>query len=337
MMILEITDLKLNFDVFEGEARVLNGIDLYVAEGETVSLVGETGCGKSVTIRTVLRILPMPPGRIVSGQVLYRGQDLLSMNIKELHTLRGREIALIPQESMISLNPVFTVGEQLTELIKWQGRYTVGWTERFRQSFDRNGNREAREKGIALLEKTNIPDPVRVMKSYPVELSGGMLQRVLISMALVGNPSLLIADEPGTALDVTTQDQILRLLEERVIGENLAVLYITHNLGVARQMSRRTYVMYGGDIVEVGSTEELFRAPRHPYTQGLLASIPKLTGGEAKGIDGRIPDYLDPPPGCRFHPRCPHVMPICSRQKPVPLSLAEDHLVACHLYNEKDK
>lgn len=337
MMILEINDLKVHFDVFEGEARVLNGIDLYVAEGETVSLVGETGCGKSVTIRTVLRILPMPPGRIVSGQVLYKGRGLLNMNIKELHTLRGREIALIPQEPMMSLNPVFTVGEQLTELIKWQGRYTVGWAERFGQSLNRSGNREAYEKGIALLEKTNIPDPVRVMKSYPAELSGGMIQRALISMALAGNPSLLIADEPGTALDVTTQDQILRLLEERVIGENLAVLYITHNLGVARQMSRRTYVMYGGDIVEVGSTRELFRAPQHPYTQGLLASIPKLTGGEAKGIDGRIPDYLDPPPGCRFHPRCPYVMPICSSQKPAPLSLAVGHLVACHLYHGKDK
>ncbi len=336
-MILEIHDLKVHFDVFEGEAKVLNGIDLYVAEGETVSLVGETGCGKSVTIKTVLRTLPVPPGRIVSGRVIYKGRDLLGMNIKELHTLRGREIALIPQEPMTSLNPVFTVEEQLTELIKWQGRYTVGWTERFRQGFNRNGNREAYQKGIALLEKTNIPDPVRVMKSYPVELSGGMIQRVLISMALAGNPSLLIADEPGTALDVTTQDQILNLLEERVLGENLAVLYITHNLGVARQMSRRIYVMYGGDIVEVGSTKELFHDPQHPYTQGLLTSIPKLTGDEVKGIDGRIPDYLDPPPGCRFHPRCPHVMPICPRQKPAPVSLAAGHLVACHLYNEKDK
>ncbi len=334
-MILQISDLKVHFDVFEGEARVLNGIDLYVAEGETVSLVGETGCGKSVTIRTVLRILPMPPGRIVSGQVIYKGRDLLSMNIKELHTLRGQEIALIPQEPMTSLNPVFTVEQQLMELIKWQGRYTVGWAARFRQGFNRNGNREAYEKGIALLEKTNIPDPARVMKSYPVELSGGMIQRVLISMALAGNPSLLIADEPGTALDVTTQDQILRLLEERVIGENLAVLYITHNLGVARQMSRRIYVMYGGDIVEVGSTKELFREPKHPYTQGLLASIPKLTGDEVSGIEGRIPDYLAPPPGCRFHPRCPHAMPICSTRKPTPISLAEEHLVACHLYNKE--
>lgn len=335
MAILDIINLKVHFKIFEGEAQVLNGVDLHVDQGETVSLVGETGCGKSVTIKTVLRILPIPPGKIVSGNVLYKGRNLLDMPLKELHALRGREIALIPQEPMSSLNPVFTVGEQLMELIKWQGRYTVNWAERFGKRFDQDGNREAYEKALALLERTNIPDPPRVMKSYPFELSGGMMQRVLIAMALAGDPSLLIADEPGTALDVTTQGQILRLLEERVIGENLGVLYITHNLGVARQLSQRIYVMYGGEVVEMAETQELFRAPQHPYTQGLMASIPKLTGGELKGIDGRVPDYVNPPPGCRFHPRCPHAMPICSKERPPLLPLAEGHLVACYLYTKE--
>lgn len=328
---LNVTDLRVYFDVFEGEARVLNGVNLHIGEGETVSLVGETGCGKTVTIKTILRTLPIPPARIVSGHVLYKEWDLLEMREEELHTLRGREIALIPQEPMTSLNPVFTVGEQFTELIRWQGRYRVSWLERLTRSFDGAAKQAAHERALDLLEKMNIPDPPRVMKSYPVELSGGMSQRVLIAMALAGNPSLLIADEPGTALDVTTQEQILQLLKERVEKEKLAVLYITHNLGVAREMTERIYVMYAGEIMEEAPTQELFRAPRHPYTQGLLASIPKLTGGEVVGIAGRIPDYVDPPPGCRFHPRCEHVMPQCQEVRPELVSVGPGHRVACHL------
>jgi len=261
---LDVTDLRIYFDVFEGEARVLNGVNLHIGEGETVSLVGETGCGKSVTIKAILRILPIPPARIVSGHILYKGQDLLAMREQELHALRGREIALIPQEPMTSLNPVFTIEEQFTELIRWQGRYRVSWVDRLAKSFDGAEKKAAWQKALDLLEKMNIPDPPRVMKSYLVELSGGMSQRVLIAMALAGNPSLLIADEPGTALDVTTQEQILQLLKDRVEMENLAVLYITHNLGVAREMTERIYVMYAGEIVEEALTQELFRAPRHP-------------------------------------------------------------------------
>lgn len=329
---LEVEDLRVYFNVFEGEARVLDGVSLRVGEGETVALVGETGCGKSVTIKTILRILPMPPGRIVSGHVMYKGRDLLAMPEEELHALRGREIAFVPQEPMSSLNPVFTVEDQFTELIRWQGRYRVSWLERLVKSFDRSERRAAWERALSLLEKMNIPDPVRVMRSYPVELSGGMSQRVLIAMALAGNPSLLIADEPGTALDVTTQEQILELLKQRVETENLAVLYITHNLGVAREMTERIYVMYAGRIVEEAPTAELFREPRHPYTQGLIASIPKLTGGEVKGIDGRIPDYVDPPSGCRFHPRCEHVMDVCREIRPELVPIGPGHRVACHLY-----
>lgn len=331
-MILNITDLSVYFDVFEGESQVLNGVDLHVGEGETVSLVGETGCGKSVTIKALLRILPIPPARIVNGQIVYKGVDVLGIGEGELHALRGKEIALIPQEPMTSLNPVFTVEQQLTELIKWQGRQKVGWTERLWKTFDSTGNQAAWEKALGLLELMNIPDPARVLRSYPVELSGGMAQRALIAMALAGNPSLLIADEPGTALDVTTQDQVLELLRERVEGEKLSVLYITHNLGVAREMTERIYVMYAGEIAEVAPTRDLFRAPKHPYTQGLLKSIPKLTGGDVTGIDGRIPDYVDPPTGCRFHPRCPHVMNVCREIRPELEPIASDHQAACHLY-----
>jgi oligopeptide/dipeptide ABC transporter ATP-binding protein len=329
---LEVTDLRVYFDVFEGEARVLNGVNLHIGEGETVSLVGETGCGKSVTIKAILRILPIPPARIVSGHIVYKGQDLLAMREQELHTLRGKEIALIPQEPMSSLNPVFTIEEQFTDLIRWQGRYRVGRGDRLAKSFDGTGKKAARQRALDLLEKMNIPDPPRVMKSYLVELSGGMSQRVLIAMALAGNPSLLIADEPGTALDVTTQEQILQLLKDRVEKERLAVLYITHNLGVAREMTERIYVMYAGEIVEQAPTQELFRVPRHPYTQGLLASIPKLTGGEVVGIEGRIPDYVDPPPGCRFHPRCERAMALCQEVQPELVPIAPGHAVACHLY-----
>jgi len=227
---------------------------------------------------------------------------------------------------------VFTIGEQFTELIRWQGRYRVSWGERLAKSFDGAGKKAAQQRALDLLEKMNIPDPPRVMKSYLVELSGGMSQRVLIAMALAGNPSLLIADEPGTALDVTTQEQILELMKDRVEKEKLAVLYITHNLGVAREMTERIYVMYAGEIVEQAPTQELFHAPRHPYTQGLLASIPKLTGEEVIGIEGRIPDYVDPPPGCRFHPRCEQATAHCQEVRPELVPIGPGHEVACHLY-----
>ncbi|GAB4528453.1 MAG: ABC transporter ATP-binding protein [Anaerolineae bacterium] len=332
---LIVTDLIVHFKVFEGVARVLNGVSIRVAEGETVSLVGETGCGKSVTVKTILRMLPVPPARIVGGRIEYKGQDVLAMPEEALYALRGREIALIPQEPMSSLNPVFSVEDQFTELIRWQGRHKVSWPHRLVKSFDGAEKQAAREKALALLERVHIPDPLRVMKSYPVELSGGMRQRVLIAMALAGDPELLIADEPGTALDVTTQEQILQLMKERVEKQNLAVLYITHNLGVARAMTERIYVMYAGEVVEEALTRELFRAPRHPYTQGLMASIPKLTGGEVVGIDGFIPDYVDPPPGCRFEPRCPYAMPECSQGRPSLIPVGPRHRVACFLYGQE--
>ena len=329
---LDVTDLKVFFDVFEGQAKVLNGVNLHVGEGDTVALVGETGCGKSVTVRTILRMLPIPPARIVSGSISYKGQDLLSVPEAELYNYRGKEIALIPQEPMTSLNPVFSIEQQFTDLILWQGYHRAGMARRLVRSFDRTGQAAAREKALDLLARMQIPDPPRVMKSYPLELSGGMRQRVLIAMSLAGNPSLLMADEPGTALDVTTQEQILQLMRERVLTEKMAVLYITHNLGVAREMTERIYVMYAGEVAEEAATRELFRSPRHPYTQGLLASIPKLTGGTVEGIDGLIPDYVAPPPACRFEPRCPHAMPECAQTSPPLFEVEPDHRVACYLY-----
>jgi oligopeptide/dipeptide ABC transporter ATP-binding protein len=334
---LDVTDLRVYFDVFEGEARVVNGVSLHVGEGDTVALVGETGCGKSVTVKTILRIVPSPPARIVSGQIRYKGRDLLAMDEDALYGLRGKEIALIPQEPMSSLNPVFTIEQQFTELIRWQGRRRVSWAARLAASFDSAAKQDARARALDLLAKMNIPDPVRVMRSYPVELSGGMCQRVLIAMALAGNPSLLVADEPGTALDVTTQEQILQLLKERVTNQRLAVLYITHNLGVARQMTERIYVMYAGEIVEEAPTAELFRNPSHPYTQGLLASLPKLTGEKMMAIEGRIPDYTVPPSGCRFHPRCGYVMAQCEEIRPTLVTIGPGHKVACHLYGGESR
>jgi len=332
-MLLNIEDLHIHFDTFEGTARVLNGVNLFIRRGERVGLVGETGCGKSITLKAMLRILPIPPGRIVQGHVYFNGHDMLKMPIGELYALRGRDLALIPQEPMGSLNPVFTIEEQMVDLILWQGRATISWGTYLVAPIVRHADRQAaRRKALDLLAQVNVPDPERVLRSYPVELSGGMCQRVLIAMALAGHPSLLIADEPGTALDVTTQAQILRLLKERVWEEGLAVLYVTHNLGVAREMSERIYVMYAGEIVEVARTVSLFASPKHPYTQGLLASIPKLTGSELAGIPGRIPDYVSPPPGCRFQPRCDYALPVCARERPPLRPVAPEHEVACHLF-----
>jgi len=333
-MLLDLENLHIHFSTFEGIAQVLNGVNLAIREGERVGLVGETGCGKSITLKAVLRILPTPPGRVVQGRILFKGRDLLQLPFEELHALRGHNIALIPQEPVGSLNPVFTIAEQMTDLILWQGRVNVNCGAYLLTPVTHRVKlKAARAKALELLTKVNIPDPERVLQSYPVELSGGMCQRVLIAMALAGHPSLLIADEPGTALDVTTQTQILRLLNERVREEQLAVLYVTHNLGVAREMSERIYVMYAGEVAETAPTDQLFSLPKHPYTQGLLASIPKLTGAELEGIPGRIPDYVSPPQGCRFEPRCKWAMTPCATLQPKLRLVAERHEVACHLYD----
>lgn len=332
---LSIQNLRVLFDVFEGEAKVLDGVNLTVETGETVALVGETGCGKSVTAKTIIGVLPMPPGRIVDGKILFKGKNLLKLEASERHKIRGKEISMVFQDPMTFLNPVFKVGDQLTDIVKWQGRTQVGLVEYYKSRFDKERNAEAWERAVDMLDKVKLPDPERMMDNYPVELSGGMRQRVLISMALISEPEFLIADEPGTALDVTIQDQILLLLQERVREQNISVLYITHDLGVAREVSQRIYVMYAGRVVESAPVEVLFKDPKHPYTEGLLRSIPKLSGGMAEGIRGRIPDYVNPPSGCRFHPRCDYRMPICSEMRPEDIQIATEHQVACHLFTKE--
>ncbi|NIO20937.1 MAG: ATP-binding cassette domain-containing protein [Candidatus Aenigmarchaeota archaeon] len=333
---LSVQNLHVYFDVFEGEAKVLDGVNLTIETGETVALVGETGCGKSVTAKTVIGVLPIPPGRIVNGNIIYKGTNLLELDEVERHKIRGKEISMVFQDPMTFLNPVFKVGDQLTDIIKWQGRIRVGFIEYYKNRFDKERNTEAWQKAVDMLDKVKLPDPERMMENYPVELSGGMRQRVLIAMALINEPEFLIADEPGTALDVTIQEQILLLLKERVREQNISVLYITHDLGVAREVSQRIYVMYAGRVVESAPVETLFSDPKHPYTVGLLRSIPKLSGGIAEGIRGRIPDYVNPPGGCRFHPRCDHKMPICSKVRPEDIQIKPGHQVACHLFAKEE-
>lgn len=321
--LLAIEDLRIHFRLYEGRARVINGIDLTIRKGESVAMVGETGCGKSITAKAILGLLP-PNAEVVSGCILFQGRDLLQMPEEGLRKIRGKQIAMIFQDPSTALNPVFTVGEQLTDVLRWQG------VDRALLRRSRNG--EVYRRCLEILRLVRIPDPQGTFGRYPVELSGGMRQRVLIALALIGNPDLLIADELGTALDVSVQDQILQELQELVRTRGLSVLYITHNLGVARLVSDRIYVMYGGEIAEVAPTAAMFSRQLHPYSQGLLAAIPRLTGSIGEGIEGRIPDYIKPPPACRFAPRCPFRMEICDRQRPLLAEAEPDRWVACHLH-----
>ncbi len=322
-LLLDVKDLHVGFKIFEGYLKVLNGVGLTLEEGERVGLVGETGCGKTTTVKSILRVLPMPPARIANGEVFYRGKDVLKMKRKEIQALRRVELTAIFQDPLMSLNPVFTIGTQLRDIVK----DSLGASGR------KLTKKEITTRCIDALKETGMPDPERIMSNYPVQLSGGMRQRVCIAEALSTTAQLLLADEPTTNLDVTIQDQILRKLDELVDEKNVTVVMITHSLGVVMDLTERVYIMYAGTMIEEGKTEALFAKPLHPYSQGLLKSVPKLTGeGVSDGIPGRIPNYLDPPPGCRFEPRCEQAMPICKTEQP-PLFTAEDgRRVACFLY-----
>ncbi|WP_255152255.1 ABC transporter ATP-binding protein [Halorarius halobius] len=328
--LLEVENLHVQFATSSGTAEVINGVDLTIEEGETVALVGETGCGKSVTVKSILGLLSQPPAKIPKGSIKFRGQELLGLPDEEMRQYRGQQISMILQNPMTALNPIFTVGEQMLDVLRWQGERRVGVTKYVRSKF--SDNSEHRERALDMLDRVNIPAPERVFESYPVELSGGMRQRVLIAIALLSEPELLIADEPGTALDVTTEDKILSLLNEMIEETDASVLYITHDLGVARQVSQEINVMYAGEIVEHGPTSELFEAPKHPYTRGLLDSIPQLSRDIGSGIPGEIPDYTAPPTGCRFAPRCSHAEPECTEVHPFQRSVGPDRSVGCHLY-----
>jgi peptide/nickel transport system ATP-binding protein len=326
-LLLDIKDLYVNFDVFGGTLKVLDGVNFAVYSGEKVGLVGETGCGKTTTMKAVLRVLPMPPARIPEGEIYFKGRDILKMSGRELGEVRGEGISMVFQDPTAALNPVFTIGQQLGAAVRYSG---VGDA--------RASGKEIHQRAVAALKEVALPDAERLLKNYPFQLSGGMRQRVCIAMALAGSRELIIADEPGTSLDVSIQDQILRLLRNLVKEMNTSIILITHTLGVVRELADRVYVMYAGNMVEVAPTEELFSEPLHPYTLGLMKAVPKLTGGGiAKGIPGRIPDYLDPPVGCRFHPRCDRAMDVCSQEKPRFYRVSEEHEVACFLYRQEEK
>lgn len=330
--LLEVENLHVYFQTNTGVAKVINGIDFTIERGQTAALVGETGCGKSVTAKAILGLLA-DNAKIPEGTIRYDGKDLLSLSEGERQQLRGSEMTMIMQNPMTSLNPVFTVGEQMVDVLKWQGmsRLTLGnWIkDKFRD------HSELKDQVIEILKEVQISEPERVFESYPVNLSGGMRQRILIAIALLSEPDFLIADEPGTALDVTTESKILTLLEDLIEDRNTSLLYVTHDLGIAREMSSTINVMYAGEIVEQGPIEEVFESPQHPYARGLIDSIPQLAGGMGSGIEGEIPDYEDPPAACRFADRCPFAEEQCRETLPFPRTVDDGHHVACHLHKGK--
>lgn len=321
---LEIRDLHTSFHTDEGVVRSVRGVDLTVGRGETVAIVGESGCGKSVTAHSILRLIPMPPGEITSGEILWQGRDLVKMPLRELNKVRAREIAIVFQEPMTSLNPVYTVGEQIAETVRLHEKLS---------------NRAALERAAEMLDLVGIPNARRRLSDYPHQFSGGMRQRVMIAMALSCSPRLLIADEPTTALDVTIQAQILDLLQDMKERLDMAILLITHDMGVVAEHAQRAVVMYAGKVVEEGQVERLFDSSGHPYTQGLIRSIPRLDGGAGRHarlqtIPGSVPSHHVVMSGCRFAARCSMARDICHAEEPVLRGSAPGHRVACHLFEE---
>jgi oligopeptide/dipeptide ABC transporter ATP-binding protein len=323
MSLLEIRDYRLAFDTFDGTLHLLDGIDLELAAGETLGIVGETGCGKSVLARSLLRLNEEPPARVVSGAVLFEGTDVLTLSEAELRRLRGRRIAMVFQDPVTYLNPLLAIGTQMEDAMRGQEAALGG---------PRRGRRAIRAQAAELLASVGLAEPQRLLASHPHQLSGGMRQRVLIAMALAGNPALLVADEPTTALDVTVQAQVLALIARLVTQKGLALMLISHDLGVVAASCARVAVMYAGSIVEDAPTADLLAAPRHPYAQGLIAAVPDLDNPAHKpsGIPGSIPNFLAPPGGCRFHPRCARASDVCRTTKPSLRALAPRHRVACH-------
>ncbi len=316
--LLQVRNLQTSFFTPEGEVRAIDGISFEIGEGKTIGLVGESGCGKSVTSLSIMRLIPSPPGKIVGGEIVYRDRDLLRLNNEEMRRIRGNEISMIFQEPMTSLNPVFTVGNQIGEAI------------RLHQGL---GKKETRQKTIEMLRLVKIADPQSRVDSYPHQLSGGMRQRVMIAMALSCNPSLLIADEPTTALDVTIQAQILELMKELQQKIGMALLLITHDLGVVAEQADNVAIMYAGKIVERSNTRTIFTRPFHPYTVGLLNSLPGAGAFKKKRLDaipGMVPSPLHLPSGCRFRDRCPRAADLCAQTEPELVEKEPGHTVACH-------
>ena len=325
--LLSIEDLVLDFDTFDGVYKAIDSVSVELMPGEALGIVGETGCGKSVTAKSVLGLVPRPPAVVRRGRIMFRGRDLLDGGEKGVRAVRGTEIAMIFQDPMTYLNPVFTIGSQMTDAILAH--------ERLKPRAERMGRRAARAHASAMLTKVHLPNPERVIDAYPHQLSGGQRQRVLIAMALSGRPKILIADEPTTALDVTIQAQILALIKELMTEFDLSVMLISHDLGVVATVCDRVAVMYAGQIVEVASVPELFGNPRHPYTRGLLAAVPhpERPAEALSGIPGTLPNLLDPPEGCRFRGRCAHETERCGSRPPL-FALSHSHSVACWLEDD---
>jgi oligopeptide/dipeptide ABC transporter ATP-binding protein len=370
--LLAIRDLKVNFYTYAGVVKALDGIDLELWKGESLGLVGETGCGKSVTSLAIIRLVPDPPGKIDAGEIILRGEDLLKKPEQEMRKIRGNVITMVFQDPTTFMNPVMTIGEQVAEtLLIHQDLRKDLLADRIGDLSDRLAEldptsnearilkgkidslqklppekvrasrgdlkRMALKRSVELLRTVRLPEPESIIRRYPHELSGGMRQRVIIAMAIACHPELLIADEPTTALDVTIQAQILDLLNELKETVGLSVMIITHDLGVVAETCDRVAVMYAGNIVEIAQTERLFEKPLHPYTQALLRAVPKISERrtELESIQGSVPNLIDPPTGCRFHPRCPFAMEVCRKQKPELEEIEQKHVVACFLHTSR--
>jgi len=322
--LLKVQGLKTYFFLERGVVKAVDGVDFEIKKGEIFGVVGETGCGKSVTSLSILRLIPSPPGKIVEGEVIFEGENLLEKSKEEMRKIRGNRISMIFQDPHTSLDPVFTVGYQIAESIE------------LHQVIEQHliSAEEVPRKVIEMLKLVKIPDPEHRVVEYPHMFSGGMKQRTMIAMMLSCNPSLLIADEPTTAVDVTIQAQILDLMRELRQKLGMSILIITHNLGVIAEMCDRVAVMYAGNIVEQGDLKTLFKSPKHPYTRALLEAVPKVgtKKGELASIPGMVPSLITPPPGCKFHPRCPYAMDICRKKFPQMVEIGKGQLARCFLY-----
>jgi len=317
--LLSVEDLYVSFRMYEGMLRVVDGVCFFVHRGEKVGVVGEAGCGKTTTMKAIMRILA--ENATVKGRIVFDGKEVMAMRPGELQEWRRHSVSMVFQDPTSALNPVFTVGDQMRAVI---GCSLEGLADR--------GGATIQHIVESALADVSLPDPARILANYPFQLSGGMRQRICIAMSVATSRQLLLADEPGTSLDVTIQDQILRLIGDLVRDKGLSVVLVTHSLGVVREMTDRVYIMYAGSMVESGPTSEIFRDPQHPYTKGLMSCVPKLSGqGISQGIPGGMPDYLNPPKGCRFAPRCPEVIDICHRERPANRQVGPgDHCTACH-------
>ncbi|MGM8213793.1 ABC transporter ATP-binding protein [Virgibacillus sp. W0430] len=321
---LEINDLNVTFNTYGGTVQAVRGINFYVNKGETLAIVGESGCGKSVTAKAIMRLISSPPGKITSGSITFNDKDLLLLSEKEMRKYRGVQLSMIFQDPMTALNPTLTIGTQLMEGIRQHRNMTKS---------------DAKQRAIEMMDLVGISNPAERLQHYPHQFSGGMRQRIVIAIALICNPELLIADEPTTALDVTIQAQILDLFLTIQKKTGISIILITHDLGVVAKIADRVAVMYGGKIIETGTKREIFYHPKHPYTKGLLHSVPRLDMAEEQltPIEGTPPDLFSPPIGCPFSARCPYAMKVCEKVYPSPFELTSTHYTNCWLQDERAK